>query len=285
MFDIDYHYNELINIIDHFIQKQPLRYDRYNLGVLFNGAFGGSTSELASSIVDSLTDKDFDVFSSKIYEYKSHVCVSDNKETTVFEIALVLLLAVSLNVQLQEKIKVHHTLVLKRQKESFIKRYLALNRQKNENIFLSKTDKNNNERASNEGRNSESQEKTLASFFSDLEKGVFLSVIMEISEKDINGQPLKAHFVASIGESLFPDKLDNPAFEMAIGYQMTSSHRIENVKEWTPFKKLLLGTHINKLLIYQEKFIKDEVHRALDFLNSCDMDISKVSLLTSMFDS
>ena len=130
-----------------------------------------------------------------------------------------------------------------------------------------------------------SDQQTLASFFSDLEKGVFLRVIMEISEKDINGQPLKAHFVASIGESLFPDKLDNPPFEMAIGYQMTSSHRVENVKEWTLIKKFLLGAHINKLLIYQENFIKDEVHRALDFLNSCDMDTSKVSLLTFMFDS
>lgn len=273
---------KLRSVVERLIEKKQLVFDSVNLGENIIELLDGNSRLFSDSIVNSITDEEFDC---QVRLHEKQTGLDCSSEEFYISFSLVMLLTFSLSLKFREKvisyqkISVSKINTLHARRKSVLERLAAksspFESRLKENIKITEIQSV-----------FESNSKKVSQLFSEIEKGIIISILMEICEKDGNGAILKSHYIANIAECLCPKEQyrDNYSLEVAIGYQMKNLNRKEIIKEWKPIKRLFLEFIINNLLIYQENYIKGEVNRSIDLMKYFDMDLSKVALLRSLID-
>ena len=121
---------------------------------------------------------------------------------------------------------------------------------------------------------------SLKSLFTDVEKGLFLKVIMDISKKGPAGIPVKSQFVANVSDMLFGNE-PSLSEDAAIGFHININVARKLISVWSESKKGILKCIIIDFL-NNDKILEDEFKSAKDFFDEVGIVDPKFNNIASL---
>ena len=116
---------------------------------------------------------------------------------------------------------------------------------------------------------------------SDIERGMLLKIMMDISLKDETGISVKKQCLANIGDVLLGNYVE-PTSDFIIGYNMRNEVICKEIKSWDDYKKSLVSQLVFSLVFYEGKMFIEELNEAKFFYEKTRIKDSKFETMIGM---